>query len=161
MGKNYYLHKDQKTGEVLYLEYEKIKGYRVTPRTKIEDAIEVNKIVFVNPSLREKLVRKKVEVKLRYFLKMLEKIDDEGADEGDIQRTIMDAERLRISIINHYVHYLGNSYASYAIKKIQLIVNQLRIRLYNMYMQKKVYDFYHNNDLYYLDNDEQMKGRGR
>ena len=30
--KNYYLKKDKKTGEVIYLEYDKIKGYNITPK---------------------------------------------------------------------------------------------------------------------------------
>ena len=75
MGKNYYLHKNKKTGEILYLEYDKIKGYPITPQTKIEDAIEVHKIIFTNKTLQQKLVKKKVEIKLRYFLKKLEEFD--------------------------------------------------------------------------------------
>ena len=57
---NYYLRKDKLSGEILYLEYDKIEGYDITPKTKIEDAIKVNKIIFVNPSLSEKLIRKKI-----------------------------------------------------------------------------------------------------
>ena len=45
---NYYLYKDSKTGEAIYLEYDKINGYPITPKSKIADAIRVNKIVFVN-----------------------------------------------------------------------------------------------------------------
>ena len=56
--KNYYLKKDKKTGEVIYLEYDKIKGYNITPKSNIYDAITVNKIVFVNPSLSEKIIKK-------------------------------------------------------------------------------------------------------
>ena len=55
--RNYYLKKDNKTGEVLYLEFDKIDGYNVTPKTKLEDAIKVDKIVFVNPGLSEKVIR--------------------------------------------------------------------------------------------------------
>ena len=38
--KNYYLHKDKRSGEILYLEYDKLNGYPITPKTKIEDAID-------------------------------------------------------------------------------------------------------------------------
>ena len=160
MEKNYYLHKNNKTGEILYLEYEKIKGYPITPKTKIEDAIEVNKIVFVNPSLKEKLIKKKVELKVRYLLKFLETSDEEGTTEGAIEQNIIEAEKLRINILNRYIKYLGNTYGSYTLNKIQLIINQLRIRLYNLNMQKKMMNLYHPN-LYYLDDEEPMKGRGR
>ena len=52
---NYYISKDNKSGEIVYLEYDK-EGYKVTPKRKKKDAIEVNKIVFVSPKLTEKLI---------------------------------------------------------------------------------------------------------
>lgn len=160
---NYYLHKDNRTGEILYLEYDKIKGYPITPKTKIEDAIKVNKIVFVNPTLSEKLIRKKVEIKIRVLLKMLEQFEEDptGGDEGDIQHTLMDAERLKLNILNNYVKYLGNTYGSFSIKKVQMIINQLRIKLYNKVNQRRMLE--EMNNLYYLDEDEmqEKKGRGR
>jgi len=159
---NYYLHKDNLSGEILYLEYDKIKGYDITPKTNIEDAIKVNKIVFVNPGLSEKLIRKKVEIKIRYLLKCLEKFENEpsGGDEGAIRATLMDAERLKLMLLNEYKKYLGNTYGSFSIKKVQIIVNQLRIRLYDKINQRRVYESI-NNDLYYLDDEEPKKGRGR
>lgn len=160
MEKNYYLHKNNKTGEIVYLEYEKIKGYPITPKTKIEDAIEVNKIIFVNPSFKEKLIRKKVEIKIRYLINLLEKMDEEGTDEGTIKRTIIESEKLRMNILNRYIKYLGNTYGSYSVKKINIIVNQLKIRLYNLTMQKRIINMY-NQNLYYLDEEEPLKGRGR
>lgn len=158
---NYYLHKDKLSGEILYLEYDKIKGYDITPKTKIEDAIKVNKIVFVNPSLSEKLIRKKIEIKIRYLLAKLEEFESEpsGGDEGAIKATLIDAERLKLMLLNEYKRYLGNTYGSYSIKKIQIIINQLRIRLYDKVNQRRFYES--ANNLYYLDEEEPKKGRGR
>ena len=59
---NYYISKDNKTGEVIYLEYDK-NGYKITPKNKKKDAIEVNKIIFVSPTLTEKLIKKKLITK--------------------------------------------------------------------------------------------------
>lgn len=157
--KSYYLYKDHKTGEILYLEYDKIKGYPITPKTELMDAISVDKIVFVNPDLSEKLIRKKVDIKLRYFLKVLETIDDDSGDEGVIQDTLMKAEQLKLNILTKYVKYLGNTYSSFTIKKVQIIINQLRIKLYNCVNKREML----SRDLYYLDEDveEEKKGRGR
>ncbi len=160
MNKSYYLRKDSKNDELMILEFEKIEGYSLTPKVKIDDAIEVNKIVLINPSLRKKIIEKKVEIKIRYFLKLLRDIDENGSDEGNIKLGIMEAEKLRISIINRYVKYFGNTFASYSLQKIQLIINQLNMRLYRISFQKKMASFL-NQDLYYLDRDETMKGRGR
>ena len=162
--RNYYLKKDNKTGEVLYLEFDKIDGYNVTPKTKLEDAIKVDKIVFVNPGLSEKVIRKKIEIKIRGFLKILEDIDNDpaGGDEDGRKRSLMDAERLKLMILNEYKRYLGNTYGSYSIKKIQIIINQLRIKLYDKVNQRKMYEAVNNyNNLYYLDEEEPSKGRGR
>ena len=153
---NYYLHKNNKTGEIVYFEYNKMNGYSVAPKKNISDAIKINKIVFINPSFSEKLIRKKIDVKLRYLLRELEDIDD-SSDEGSIRKSLMDAERLKLDILNKYIKYLGNTYGSLTIKKVQVIINQLRIKLYNSINKRNLY---YNNDLYYLD-DEEYRGRGR
>lgn len=157
-SKNYYLKRDNKTGEILYLEYQKMTGYPITPKTKIEDAIRVNKIIFVNKGLSEKIIRKKIEIQIRHLLEILDKIDADpsGGDEGEIRKSLMDAERLKLNILSKYVKYLGNTYGSFSIKKIQIIINQLRIKLYNKINTRNIY-----NDLYYLDEEEPKRGRGR
>ena len=156
--KNYYLKKDKKTGEVIYLEYDKIKGYNITPKSNIYDAITVNKIVFVNPSLSEKIIKKKISIKLKNLLKYLEDIDNSGStDEDGVRQSLMDAERLKLMNLNEYRKYLGNTYQSLTLKKIQIIINQLRIKLYNIINDKRrtILD-----DLYYLEEDE-YRGRKR
>ena len=155
---NYYLHKNSKTGEITYLEYDKIDGYKITPRTKVEDAIRVNKVIFVNPSFSEKIIKKKIDIKIRHLLNILATIDEDGgADEDGIRRSLMDAEKLRNTILNNYVKYLGNTYESLTMKKIQVIINQLRIKLYNVVNRNRINEL---ENLYYLDEDE-YKGRGR
>ena len=128
------------------MEYDKINGYPITPKTKIEDAIKVNKIILVNPGLSEKLIRKKVEIKIRALLKVLEEVgnDPNGGDEGVIQATLMEAEHLKITILNRYVKYLGNTYCSFSINKMK---------------RRKLFE--NMNQLYYLDEEEPKKGRGR
>lgn len=156
--KNYFLEKDSKSGEMLYLEYDKIEGYNITPKTKIEDAIRVNKIVFVNPTLSEKLIRKKIDIKIRHLLNKLNEFNDDGDDESGIQNTLMEAEKLKMMIINNYVKYLGNTYQSLTLKKLQIIINQLKIKLYNQVNQKRMSNL---KDLFYLDEEDQDERRGR
>ena len=153
---NYYLHKDKKTNEIVYLEYDKLDGYPITPKAKIEDAIRVNKIIFVNPDMSEKIIRKKIDIKIRYLLNCLDEIDD--SDEGAIQNTILEAEKLRVDILNKYRKYLGNTYGELSMKKIQIVINQLRMQLFDS-MAKRNYKLL--NDLYYLEDEEPKKGRGR
>jgi hypothetical protein len=157
---NYFLDRNSKTGEIIYLEYDKVDGYNITPKTKVEDAIEVNKIVFVNPSLSEKLIKKKIDIKIRYLLRKLEEIDENGGDDEDgIRKSLMDAERLKLMILNNYVKYLGHTYQSLTVKKIQIITNQLRVKLYDCIDRKR--RIVNMDNLYYLDSDEYKTNRGR
>ena len=64
---NYFISKDSTNGEVVYLEYNK-DGYKVKPKVKKDDEIEVNKIVFVSPKLTEKLLKKNINNKIYKIL---------------------------------------------------------------------------------------------
>ena len=108
---------------------------------------------------------KKVEIKLRYLIQKLEEFDtSDDSSSGEVQNTILEAERLRINILNRYVHYLGNTYASYTLSKIQVIINQLKVNLYQKLKKERYQSFKKQTDiqnLYYLDEEEPKKGRGR
>lgn len=136
---NYYVSKDKKKKETLYFEYEKIDGYEVNPKVKKQNAIKVNKIIFINKELSEKIIRKKIDTKIAYLLKQLKTIDeDDDSDNGNISKDLMLAEKLRMQIINNYVKYLGHTYKSLTLKKIELIIEELKYKLYvNTVMNKK------------------------
>ena len=130
---NYYISKDNKTGEVIYLEYDK-NGYKITPKNKKKDAIEVNKIIFVSPTLTEKLIKKKIDRKIEKLLSELNKININNEDDDSINTTMIinmlkECEKLRINIINNYKKYLGNSYSTLTLKKMQIITDGYRAKL--------------------------------
>ena len=133
---NYFISKDNKSGEIVYLEYDK-EGYKVTPKRKKEDAIEVNKIVFVSPKLTEKLIKKKIDHKLNKLLCELNliNIDDEDNDSGNskkIRDMLKEAEKFRLNIKNKYKKYLGNSYITLTLKKMQIIIDGYKAKLYTI-----------------------------
>lgn len=152
---NYYVSRDNETKEIIYMEYNKIEGYKITPKTKKEDAIEVSKIVFVSPTLTEKLIKKKLELKLRNLLSKLNELDDDDPSGDAIRKTLVESERLKLTIINNYLKYLGQEYANLSLKKLQLIINELRFRLFSI-KQKQMNYLYFNEE-----NNEEKKGRGR
>ena len=132
-NKSYYISKSKTKKETMYLEYEKMDGYKVNPKVNKKGAITVNKIVFVNPELSEKIIRKKIDKKINYLLSMLKVIDeDDSGDTGIIQKTLIDAEKLKIQMINDYIKYLGHTYESLTLKKIELIIEKLRFKLYTI-----------------------------
>ena len=100
MSNNYFVSKDKKSGEVVYLEYNK-DYYNVKPKVQKEDAIEVNKIVFVSPSLTEKLLKKKINSKISKLLLELNTTYDDEEDSGTTRYRdkLLEAERLKLMIM--------------------------------------------------------------
>lgn len=154
-NRSYYVSKSRKKRETRILELDRLEGYQVNPKVKEEDAIEVTKIIFVKPEFSEKIIRKKIDRKINYLLALLKKVEgDEGADNGTIRKSLMDAEKLRLQIINDYVKYLGNTYKSLTLEKLQLIIDRLK---YNLYVNTFVQNVYRNDS--YEEEKESKRGR--
>ena len=137
-SKAYHISKSKKEKNVRDLELNKLDGYQVNPKTKEKDAIKVDKIVFTDDDISEKIIRKKIDSKIEYLLYKLKLLDDDGSS-GSIQNSLMDAEKLRIQLINKYVKYLGHTYYSLTLKKIELIIDELNYKLYMNEFKKENY----------------------
>ena len=78
MNKGYYLKKDGVSGEVLYLEYDKIEGYNITPKT-IKKSIQNNLLSLVQSyrSIEDVVAEQMVElnVKTKDLPKLLEQLE--------------------------------------------------------------------------------------
>ena len=146
---NYFLDKNNKTNEIVYLEYEKLDSYKLTPKTNIYDGIRVNKIIFINPSLSEKIIKKKIDVKIKKWLDYLRfcETDPEGGDEGELRRSLMEAEKLRVNIINTYAKYLGHDFMGLTLEKMKILINEFRMRIFSKELSKR------QRQLFYLDDD--------
>ena len=158
--RSYSISRDESTAESVLLEYDRLDGYKVSPKTKKKDAIEVSKIVFVNDSMSEKIIRKKIDKKIAYLLLQLKMIEEnENPDEGGIKRNLMDAEKLKLQIINNYVKYLGNTYQGLTLKKIQIIINQLRFKLYTIRDLERERNFFFGREEIEYGEREGRRGR--
>lgn len=157
---NYFINKDNKTGEIVYLEYNK-NGYSVSPKTKKKDDIEVNKIVFVSPELTNKLIKKKIDIRINKIIKdyntFYDDEDDDSAD-GRIRDKIKEAERLKLTILNEYSKYLGSSYSRLTLKKLQLIIDGYRNKLYKLRNKRKQEELM---QMFNQIDESEKKGRGR
>ena len=153
---NYFVERNHETDEVVYLEYDKIDGYEITPKTKMKDAISVKKVVFASPSLSSKIIKKKVNNIITKLLEFIENIDD-GTDGESIRENLMKTEKLRVSIITKYIKYLGNNYSSLTLKKLELMVNKLENELYKKEIKDRYLDYLMYNS--YQENNNKGKGR--
>ena len=164
--RSYSVSRDEKSCESVYFEYDKVDGYQVNPKAKKKDSIEVSKIIFVDDKISEKIIRKKIDKRIEYLLLQLRKFEDEdGNDEDGIRKSLIDAEKLKVQIINNYVKYLGHTYHSLTLKKIQIIINQLRFKLYtikDMERQKMFMNsmnYFREDNLFEYGEREGRKGR--
>lgn len=130
-SKTYKIDRKSNSLDIVNLEYSNIDGYKIKPKVNKENTIKVDNIIFTNPSLIKKIIKKKINIKIKELLKELKDIEVGTNDStGDIQKSLMKAEKLRIAIIEKYVKYLGNTYQSLCLNKIQIIINELRYKLF-------------------------------
>ena len=123
--------KDEK--EIKYFEYDKVKGYNISPKNnvKFEDAINVNRMILINPSLIEKMVDKKVKRKFAYLVNMISFVCDNDDDEsGDGLYLALDqAEKFRMELINKYKKYIQEEKFALLEKKIAILEDELKLRI--------------------------------
>ena len=69
MDKRYVIAKSNSNGEVTFIDYSKIDGFKITPKNRIEyPGIEVNSMLIIKPSFIEKVLKKKIQRKLNIYL---------------------------------------------------------------------------------------------
>ena len=86
--KHYYVCKKGNDRQIIYLDYDKLKGFRFSPKNNVKhEGIIVNKMVIIKPSMIEKILRKKIKRKLDLYLKLIIKfIENNDNDTGDTLR---------------------------------------------------------------------------
>ena len=137
-GRNYKLHKDRDNKNLIDLKNNKMGGFESTPKNTNEYmGMEVNKMVVINPSFIEKVLKKKIKRKLDLYLQFIVSvIDDEDTDPSNLRFVLDDLERYRRTIINKYQHYLDEKYINLLLKKIELLNNEIKTKL--VYMKEPI-----------------------
>ena len=169
MDKGYYISRQGKTGEIIYIDYDKYKGYNIAPKNKVKySGIRVNKMVIVKPSMIEKVLKRKIKSKLNLYLRTIVDLMEESSDDdsSSIRGALNDLTRFRNIVEYKYQKYLDEKYVSLLKKKIEVLEYELKKKLiisnetdnYNVYdiynMYNKSYDNYIRNS--YYDNSEEV-----
>ena len=118
--------KDSKT--ITYMEYDKIHGYKVTPKNNIKftDAINVKSMVLLNPSLIEKMV----DIKARKRFNLLAIVYEDDYDSGEgLMLAKNEAEKFRMEIINKYKKYISEEKLELYESKLGILEDELDLRL--------------------------------
>lgn len=156
LNKKYLIVKGKNDKTITYFEYDKMEGYDLSPKKgmKIQDAVNVNKIVIINPSLAEKVAKKKLEIKFRKLLQLLNIIFESDDDTGSAYHEgLNEVSKLRMELLNKYRKHLEEEYVSLTEKKLDILENELKVRLY--YLEKQYQNTYENQ------NENEMGRRSR
>jgi tRNA (guanine37-N1)-methyltransferase len=127
--RGYYIAKDNRNKEILYMEYDKINGFEMMPKNdaKREDIISVSKMVLIKPSFVNKVIKLKIDKKMKNlydkFNYLLTVEDEDGT-----ASVLDEAVRYRQFLINNYVAFLGEKYRDLILNKLQIMINELNIR---------------------------------
>ncbi len=125
----YCLVKDARIGNIAIINLLILDGMDITPRNnaKRNDVISVTKMILIEPSFIKKVIKTKVEKKLKIFIERMHELDEDD-DSTSAQLLIFDIEKYKKYLIDHYIGYVGLDYGDLIIKKIQLLLNELMIR---------------------------------
>lgn len=140
--KHYYINKKNTNKEIIYLDYDKLKGLDFSPKNRVKyDGIVVNKMVIIKPSMIEKILKRKIKKKLDLYLKLIIKfIESTDSDNGDaIREALNDLTRYKSIIAHKYQKYLDEKYLKLLIRKIALLEYELNSKLM-LYEQENIYE---------------------
>lgn len=153
MDKGYYISRDNKTKDIIYIDYDRYKGYNITPKNQVKYAgIKVNKMIIVKPSMIEKVLKRKIKARLDLYLKTIIEIMDESSsdDSSSIRGAINDLTRFRNIVEYKYQKYLDEKYVSLLKKKIEVLEYELKKKLISFndtrnYNEYDLYNIYRRN----------------
>ena len=100
----YYLYKKGSDKEIIYLDYDRLKGFEFNPKKKLKkDTISVNKMIIIKPSMIEKILRKKIKNKLNLYLKLIIRHieNDDNDDDGETLREALNDVTRYKSIVQY------------------------------------------------------------
>lgn len=128
--KQYFISKEKYNKEVVYISAEKVNGYKFTPKNIIPyEGITVNEMMIIKPSLVEKIIKRKIMLRLNSYVKfILENMDDESDD--DTRIALGDLERYKKFVNERYFIYLDEKYLSLLNKKFDILDRKLKTKLF-------------------------------
>ena len=149
---HYLIVKEKDKKSINYFKCSNLKGFNMTPKNKnikLKDAINVNKMVIINPTLIEKLVNKKISLKLKKLIDLIINIYDSDDDPGSsMMIALNEVERFKREMLNKYLEFLNKEQLKDLDKKIKFLEQEVTVRAY-----------YLNERISYEDNYETKKSR--
>ncbi len=129
---HYLIVKNKDTKEIVYMEYDKLTGYDITPKNKqpIQDCIKVNRMILIQPTLIQKLVHKKVDKHFKKLLLLVQMLLNSDDDTGTaLYEALNEIEKFRIEIKNNYRMYMQKEELNLIAKKLTILKEEIKNRI--------------------------------
>ena len=135
INQRYYVVKNKDEQSITYFEYDKMNGLSITPKknVKIKDAINVNKMVIINPTFVEKMIDMKLNKRFQLLLQMIMALYESDDDTGEgYGHALNEVNKLREETYNKYFKLMTEEKQELFEKKISILEAELRERLSNI-----------------------------
>lgn len=132
--KHYFLVKQNKDNTMIWIDYSKVSGFKLKPKNSIKyDGIEVNSLMLIKPSFIEKILKRKIKRKLELYLEYIINIMN-CEDDDSARQALNEVTRYRLLVLNNYKSYLNDKYYELLLKKLDVIENEIKLKLQNIEM---------------------------
>jgi len=150
LDKKYLIVKEKNDKSITYFEYDNMEGYDLSPKknVKIKDAINVNKVVIINPSLMNKVASKKIDLKFKRLLQLITIIFEDDDTSGNAYREgLNEISKLRLEAKTKYFKYMAQEEVETIEKKLDILEHELKLRLFYLEQQYQFnYDVEHTHE---------------
>lgn len=125
MKKNLFKLKKEKI-ETNYFLLNQVDGYIVHPKNKVNfSKISIKEMIIFNRDFIDKILRKKIQKKLEYYMRILISTIEEE-DEDATRIALDDLERFKDIILTKYKKFLKENYYKLLIKKLNNLYRKMR-----------------------------------
>lgn len=116
--------------KVIVFNYQPDLGFAIIPKNdaKRKDIISVRHVVLFKSTFIEKIIKLKIERKLQVYLKRLYNITTASEETEEAKALITEITNYKQFLISNYVKYLSIDYSDLIMKKMQLLLNELRMQ---------------------------------
>jgi hypothetical protein len=123
--------KDEK--EIKYFDYESLDGYNLTVKKNVHfaDAIDVNRVIIINPTFIDKIATRKINTKFNKLINMMQivcEVGDEDESGEGYRIALNEATKLKQELWNKYRKYISEEKLALMMKKIEILEDELKLR---------------------------------
>ena len=138
MIKGYVISKNNKNKEINIIEYEK-EGFDVKPKNKVKksDSINVSKVIFMSPSMIEKIVHRKVDKQYNKIIKLVEEVATDDSDDTSFMVGVLnEVELFKSLLIRKYAKFMLREQKEKLILRLNLMGKEIRRRIFEIEEEK-------------------------